>query len=80
MSDDAKHGVDQADMYQLYAYRKRYQRDAVALVYPRTGQFPSALRYRFFEGFPLICLPFDVTRPQDSVRRSLQSLVERTGN
>jgi len=78
--DDAKHGVDQADMYQLYAYGNRYQCDAVALVYPRTGQFPSALRYRFFDGFPLICLPFDVTRPQDSVRRSLQSLVERTGN
>ena len=80
IGDDAKHGIDQADMYQLYAYGKRYQCDAVALVYPRTGQFPSALHYRFFDGLPLICLPFDVTKPQDSVRRSLQSLAESTGN
>ncbi len=77
--DDARHGVDQADMYQLYAYGKRYQCDAVALVYPRTDRFPSELRYRFFDGLPLICLPFDVTRPRDSVRRSLQSLAESTG-
>lgn len=78
--DDARHGVDQADMYQLYAYGKRYGCDAVALVYPRTGRFPNELRYRFFDGLPLVCLPFDVTRPQDSVRRSLQSLAESTGN
>ena len=77
--DDVRHGIDQADMYQLYAYGKRYQCDAVALVYPRTGRFRSELRYRFFDGLPLICLPFDVTRPQDSVRQSLRSLSESTG-
>ena len=78
--DDAKHGIDQADMYQLYAYGKRYRCDAVALVYPRTGKFPSELRYRFFDGLPLICLPFDVTKPQDSVRRSLQALAASTSH
>ena len=80
LGGDARHGVDQADKYQLYAYGKRYRCDAVAVVYPRTGRFPSELRYSFFDGLPLICLPFDVTRPQDSVRRSLQSLAESTGN
>ena len=80
LGENAKHGIDQADMYQLYAYGKRYRCDAVALVYPRTGRFPDELRYRFFDGLPLICLPFDVTRPQDSVRRSLQSLAESSGN
>ena len=73
-----KHGIDQRDMYQLYAYGKRYGCRAVALVYPQTGAFETELRYRFFDGLPLICLPFDVSNPdgpQDSVRRSIQSLL-----
>ena len=77
--DDPKHGIEQADMYQLYAYGRRYGCEAVALVYPRTGRFVSEIRYRFFDGLPLICLPFDVTEPGDSVRRCLQALGERTG-
>ena len=72
--DDPKHGIDQADLYQLYAYGKRYGCDAVALVYPRTHAFTTGLRYRFFDGLTLICLPFDVTEPEDSVRRSMQAL------
>ena len=72
-----KHGIDQRDMYQLYAYGKRYGCRAVALVYPQTGAFKTELRYRFFDGLPLVCLPFDVTRPEgprESVRRSIQAL------
>ena len=79
LGDDPGHGIDQADMYQLYAYGRRYGCDAVALVYPCTVRFASELRYRFFDGLPLICLPFDVTAPEDSVRRSLQALGENTG-
>lgn len=71
---DPKHGIDQADLYQLYACGKRYGCDAVALVYPRTHAFTTDLRYRFFDGLTLICLPFDVTEPEDSVRRSMQAL------
>ena len=76
-SDDPRHGIDQRDMYQLYAYGKRYGCHAVALVYPRTGAFKTELRYQFFDGLPLVCLPFDVTRPEgprESVRRSIQTL------
>ncbi|MDE0459865.1 MAG: hypothetical protein OXI15_21455 [Chromatiales bacterium] len=72
-----KHGIDQRDMYQLYAYGKRYGCRAVALVYPQTDAFKTELHYRFFDGLPLICLPFDVAHPEgpkDSVRRSIQSL------
>ena len=64
-------------MYQLYAYGKRYGCKGVALVYPRTGAFETELQYRFFDGLPLFCLPFDVTRPEgprESVRRSIQTL------
>ena len=76
-SDDPRHGIDQRDMYQLYAYGKRYGCKGVALVYPRTGAFETELQYRFFDGLPLVCLPFDVTHPEgpeDSVRRSIQAL------
>jgi len=81
-SDDQKHGIDQRDLYQLYAYGKRYGCRAVALVYPQTGTFETKLRYRFFDGLPLVCLPFDVTRPEgpgESVRRSIQALEEFAG-
>ena len=73
-NDPPKHGIDQRDMYQLYAYGKRYGCRAVALVYPRTGNFATELTYRYFDGLPLVCLPFDVTRPEESVRRSIQML------
>ena len=73
-SEDPKHGIDQADLYQLFAYGKRYGCDAVALVYPRTRAFTTELRYRFFDGLTLICLPFDVTEPEGSVRRSIRAL------
>ena len=77
-----KHRIDQRDMYQLYAYGKRYGCRAVALVYPQTGAFETELRYRFFDGLPLICLPFDVSNPdgpKDSVQRSIQALSKLCG-
>ena len=72
--EDGRHGIDQDDMYQLYAYGKLYGCEAVALVYPRTGRFASELRYRFFDGLPLVCLPFDVTQPEESVGQCLRVL------
>ena len=73
-SGDLRNGIDQADMYQLYAYGKRYGYDAVALIYPRGAEFTSELSYRFFDGLPLVCVPFDVTEPGESVRQSLRAL------
>ena len=73
-ADPPKHAIDQADMYQLYAYGKRYGCDAVALVYPRTQTFTSELRYRLLDDLTLLCLPFDVASPQESVESSMQLL------
>ena len=80
LSSNPKHGIDQADMYQLYAYGKRYGCNTVALVYPQTREFRNALRYRFlgcaehYDGLNLICLPFNVTKPETSVRNSVTEL------
>ena len=69
-----KRGIVQADMYQLYAYGRRYGCQTVALVYPRTDDFDAPLRFVFHDGLTLLCLPFDVSQPEDSVRRCVQAL------
>ena len=74
---DLKHGIQQADVYQLYAYAKRYRCEAVALVYPRNESFRRPLRYRFFDGVRLLAIPFDVTEPQSSVTRAIGELEEK---
>lgn len=61
-------------MYQLYAYGKRYGCRTVALAYPRSPGFTSPLTYGFFDGLRLACLPFEVTRPEASVRTALRTL------
>ena len=72
--DAPKYGIDQADLYQLYAYARGYGCDAVALVYPRSQNFGTKLQYRLLDDVALICLPFDVTDPRGSVQHSIAAL------
>lgn len=37
----ANHGISQADMYQMYAYQKKYGAENVTLLYPQTEKIPS---------------------------------------
>ena len=71
---DPKHGISQADMYQLFAYGKKYGCKQVALVYPKTEQFKKKLCYKFDEKLSLFCFPFDVTDPECSVKKMLKYL------
>ena len=71
---DPKHGISQADMYQLFAYGKKYSCKQVALVYPKTEQFQEILSYKFDEELSLSCFPFDVTKPRGSVDEILNHL------
>ena len=71
---DLKHGISQADMYQLFAYGKKYGCKQVALVYPKTEQFQEILRYKFDEKLSLSCVPFDVIKPECSVEEILEHL------
>ena len=71
---DRKHGISQADMYQLFAYGKKYDCKQVALVYPKTEQFRRMLRYRFDDDLSLACFPFDVMKPQESVSEIIKHL------
>lgn len=74
LSEDPKHGINQGDLYQLYAYAKGNGCGTVALVYPRTQTFTSELRYRLLDDVTLLCLPFDVASPQESIESSMQLL------
>ncbi len=69
-SDPIRH-ITSSDLYQLYAYGKRYECRAVALVYPQSGDFTSPLTARFFDGLKIVFLPFDVASPERS-RRSVR--------
>ena len=75
-ADHPKHGIDQNDLYQLYAYGKGYGCDVVALIYPRSQTFTNKdkLRYQILDDLTLICLPFDVEYPKESVQRSMEAL------
>ena len=58
----------------MYFYGKRHRCKTVALVYPRSRRFTQALTYRFFDGFKLVCPPFDVARPDHGVSEALRLL------
>lgn len=74
MDSDPKHGVEQADMYQIYVYGKKYGCSRVALIYPKTREFQKMLHYEFDKQLSLTCFPFDVTKPECSVRGIIESL------
>ncbi len=71
-----KHGISQSDIYQLYAYGKKYECNTVALIYPKTKYFTQPFRYNFDNALHLLCLPFDVTNPKDSVVNIIKQLEE----
>ena len=82
--NDSKHGISQADMYQLYSYGAQYRCKRVALIYPRTKDFTSPLEYKFGPDFKdsrlkLFCFPFDVVEPEESVKEIVEKM-ESNGN
>ena len=76
--DPKKRGISHADMYQLYAYGKRYGCQTVALVYPRTDGFSKPFSYVFHDELTLLCLPFDVSKPKRGVADCLDALQRST--
>ncbi len=69
--EDALQGIAPADIYQLYAYARRYDCKTVALVYPQHSDFKQEQTCTFFDGIKLAWLPFDVASPGRSVNAAL---------
>ena len=76
---DPKHGISQSDVYQLYAYGRKFGCATVALIYPKTRKFATSLRYDFEDSvadqpLALLCVPFDVEEPEASVAGIMRRL------
>ena len=75
---ETNHGISQADVYQLFAYGKRYGCRRVALLYPKTAAFRETLRFRFVEDdLALDCFPFEVADPEGAVSMMMQELLSQ---
>ena len=79
---DPKHGISPGDVYQLYSYGRKFGCAKVVLIYPRTLEFHSPLRYEFNDKvdgqrLELFCFPFDVVEPGKSIREIMERLTGR---
>ena len=72
--DRSNSGIARSDLYQLFAYGKKYGVRSVALIYPWTEGFREPVRYRFDKSLSLWCFPFRVTKPEESVRELVGKL------
>lgn len=72
LSSDEKHyGISRSDLYQVFAYGKKYMSDQekrkVILIYPKTDELRKPLAsFVFHEGFDLEVFPFDIGEQEQS--------------
>ena len=70
------YGIESADLYQLYAYGKKYSADDLFLIYPASNTFQKPLDVFGYDlNTRLHVLPFDVTQPlQQEVEKLAQQV------
>jgi len=61
-SEDKKRGISQSDMYQMFAYGKKYDVPNVVLVYPLWQKFDEEFSFQFDDRLSLKVKPFDLTK------------------
>ncbi len=61
-ADDGKCGVSQADLYQLYAYGKKYGANRLRLFYPATEDFREPIDWKFDEAMSIRLVPVPLPR------------------
>ena len=60
----SKQSIEQADLYQLYAYGQKYNADALFLVYPAHELFQTPLpSFRYDKQLTLTAIPFNIANP-----------------
>jgi len=63
-NNQRQYGIESADLYQLFAYGKKYGASDVYLIYPASQTFQKPLDvFGYDPGMRLHVLPFDVTQP-----------------
>ena len=60
-SSKRNYGLSQSDLYQMFAYGKKYKRQKLYLIYPKSDDFISSqvIPFEYEEGMPLQLLCFD---------------------
>ncbi|MBA4851243.1 McrC family protein [Emticicia sp. BO119] len=68
------YGIEQADLYQMYAYGKKYQAQKLYLIYPANENFRQPLEvFDYDEDLMLHVLPFDLMNEGEAeVRKIMQ--------
>ena len=71
------YGIDQADLYQLYAYGKKYAATDLVLIYPANDHFRHPLDlFGFDDTLRLRVVPFDLDQPlNEEVARLLTTVL-----
>lgn len=63
-SEKGNYGIEQTDLYQLYAYGKKYAADDLLLIYPANKTFHQPLPvFGYDASTRLHVVPFDITNP-----------------
>ncbi|WP_428657091.1 McrC family protein [Runella sp.] len=71
------YGIEQSDLYQLYAYGRKYNADALFLIYPAHEDFQAPLLpFRYEEGLVLNVIPFDITVPLSEEIKTMENRLE----
>lgn len=74
----ANYGISQADMYQMYAYQKKYGSQNVTLIYPKTSAVPADREIRFAsdDGVTVNVRFVDLFAPQNNMSWQFEMCVE----
>lgn len=82
LSDDkANYGISQADMYQMYAYQKKYSAQSVTLLYPTTDQIPleECISYHSEDGVTVQIEFVDLFNVRNSLTRIMRHILVMLG-
>lgn len=64
LDTNGHYGIEQADLYQLFAYGKKYKATDVVLIYPAHEQFQQPLRmFGYDDSLRLQVVPFNLDHP-----------------
>lgn len=69
------YGIEQADLYQMYAYAKKYGSTQLFLIYPATENFKKVLKFEYENGITLQALPFDLCNLISDEIKKIEALI-----
>ena len=71
------YGISQADMYQMYAYQKKYNAESVTLLYPMTDKVDAekAIEYSSLDGAIVKAKFVDLFNVKDSLSTIINDVI-----